>query len=99
MTEEIDRSYVSQEFILEIVMVFHSRSELEEAEDATPIEELPRWTVRELENEFEIEEGIDLLKNALARRFRDPLRAYVKEEVAVDLFYEARNRNSPVRDF
>jgi hypothetical protein len=85
MTQDSDRSYVSQEFILEIVMVFHTRDEFEEEEDATPIEELPRWTVRELEGEFEIEEGIDLVKHTLARRFRYPFRPYVKEEVTVDL--------------
>jgi predicted nucleic-acid-binding protein len=99
MTQDSDRAYVSQEFILEIVMVFHTRDEFEEEEYATPIEQLPHWTVRELEGEFEIAEGIDLINNALARRFRDPFRPYVKEEVAIDLFYEASNSNLPVRDF
>jgi hypothetical protein len=35
MTEDKDRAYVSQEFILEIILVFHTRSELEETEDDT----------------------------------------------------------------
>jgi hypothetical protein len=86
MTEDRDRAYVSQEFSLEIILVFHTRTELEEAEDdTTQLDQLPRWTVRELEGKFEIAEGIDLIKRILARRFRDPLRAYVKDEVAVDL--------------
>jgi hypothetical protein len=86
MTEDIEKAYVSQEFILEIILVFHTRSELEEAgDDTTQLDKLPRWTVRELEGKFEIAEGIDLIKRILARRFQDPLRAYVKDEVAVDL--------------
>jgi len=51
----------------------------------TTIEELPRWTVRELEHSFVIQEGIDVLKSALARRFSDPWKNCVLEEVAVEL--------------
>jgi hypothetical protein len=86
MTEDRDCAYVSQEFILEIILVFHTRSELEEAEDdITQLDKLPRWTVREGKKGFYIAEGIDLIKSTLAKRFKDPLRAYVKDEVAVDL--------------
>jgi hypothetical protein len=86
MTEDIEKAYVSQEFILEIILVFHTRSELEEAEDdITQLDKLPRWTVLEGKKGFYVEEGIDLIKSTLARRFQDPLRAYVKDEVAVDL--------------
>jgi len=72
---------------LEMIFIFHTEEEMEqeEEEDVTPIEELPRWTVRELEHSFVIQEGIDILKNALARRFSDPWRNYVLEEVAVEL--------------
>lgn len=92
MTGDIDRSYVSQEFILEIILVFHTRSELEEAEDdITQLDKLPRWTVRESRDGFEISPDLDLLKRVLARRFSDPLRAYVKDEVAVDLHTKPEN--------
>jgi hypothetical protein len=92
MTENSDRSYVSQEFILEIILVFHTRSELEEAEDdITQLDKLPRWTVLEGKKGFYIEEGIDLIKSTLARRFQDPLRAYVKDEVVVDLQIKPEN--------
>jgi hypothetical protein len=67
---------VSQEFILEIILVFHTRSELEEAEDdTTQLDQLPRWTVRESENGFEISPGFALLNRVLARRFSDLQRA------------------------
>jgi hypothetical protein len=92
MTENIEKAYVSQEFILEIILVFHTRRELEEVEDdTTQLDKLPRWTVRELEGKFEIAEGIDLIKRILVRRFQDPLRAYVKDEVAVDLQMKPEN--------
>lgn len=53
--------------------------------DLTPIEELPRWTVREREGRFEIDEGLAMVERALARRFRDRSTTSVIEEVAIDL--------------
>jgi hypothetical protein len=86
MTDGIDSFYSSQEFILEIILVFHTRSELEkEEEDTTQLDKLPRWTVRELEDKYEIVPGIELIKNLLAQRFSDPFKDYVKDEVAVEL--------------
>lgn len=70
---------------LEMIFVFHTEEEMEEEEDVTPIEELPRWTVTERKNGFEIKEGLAVLKSTLARRLSDPFRVYVKEEVAVEL--------------
>jgi hypothetical protein len=70
---------------LQITFVFISEDELENEEDVTPLEELPKWTVRELEHSFVIQEGISVVESALARRFSDPFRAYVLEEVAVEL--------------
>jgi hypothetical protein len=86
MTEDIKKGYVSQEFILEIIMVFHTRSELDKAgDDTTHLDKLPRWTVLEGKKGFYVEEGIEIVQRLLAKRFRDPIRAYVKDEVAVDL--------------
>jgi hypothetical protein len=98
MTEDIEKAYVSQEFILEIILVFHTRSELEEEEDdITQLDQLPRWTVREAKDGFEIDSGIALLKRLLAKRFSDPMRAYVKDEVVVELL--AKPENSPEASF
>jgi hypothetical protein len=87
MTENSDlnpnESY-SKLLRLEMLFFLHTEEEMEEEEDVTPIEELPKWTVRELDDVFEIEEGIEVVKSTLARRFSDPLRAYVREEVAVE---------------
>ena len=77
---------------LEIIFVFHTEKEMKDEVDVTPIKQLPRWTVRESQDGFEISGGIEILKNALARRFSDPFRAYVKEEIAVELHpMKARN--------
>ena len=85
MAEDRDRAYVSHEYILEIILVFHTRSELEQEGDATQLDLLPRWTVHEGKKGFYVEEGIEIVKRLLAKRFSDTIRAYVKEEVAVDL--------------
>jgi hypothetical protein len=93
MTEDVEKAYVSQEFILEIILVFHTRTELEEAEDDTSqLDKLPRWTVLEGKKGFYVEEeGIALVKRLLAKRFSDPLRAYIKDEVVVELHIKPEN--------
>jgi len=84
MTESTNDSS-SKLLRLEMLFIFHTEEELVDEEDLTPIEELPKWTVREFENSFVIQEGIDVLKSALARRFSDPWKNCVLEEVAVEL--------------
>jgi hypothetical protein len=84
MTENTNESS-SKLLRLEMIFVFHTEEEMEEEEDVTPIEELPRWTVRESQGGFQIREGLAVLKSTLARRFSDPLRNYIKNEVAVEL--------------
>jgi hypothetical protein len=42
----------------------------EEGENEISLEDLPRWTVVKRGEEYQIREGIELVENALARRFR-----------------------------
>jgi hypothetical protein len=86
MTGNSETTNESTSKLQRLVMIFVLTSEEnnDDLDDLTPIEELPRWTVRSRPNGFEIEEGIALVERALARRFRDRSRTSVIEEVALD---------------
>jgi hypothetical protein len=86
MTGNSETANESSSKLQRLVMIFVLTSEEnnDDLDDLTPIEELPRWTVRETEGRFEINEGIATIERALARRFSDRSRTSVIEEVAID---------------
>ncbi|NJK48075.1 hypothetical protein HC931_07735 [Candidatus Gracilibacteria bacterium] len=93
MTGNSETTNESPSKLQRLVMIFVLTSDEynDDLDDLTPIDELPRWTVRELEDGFEIEEGIELVESALARRFSDRSRTSVIEEVAID--FQTMNRS------
>jgi hypothetical protein len=65
---------------------FVTTSNEEDDENEISLEDLPRWTVIKRGEEYQIREGLALIKDALARRFKTlELKRSIVLSVAIDL--------------
>jgi hypothetical protein len=80
--ENPNRLYVYEELILEITFFLHPRNNNDQTE--TDEENLPLWNVT-VNDLVELPEDLRIIKEALARRFSDLSKTYVKEEIAINL--------------
>jgi hypothetical protein len=86
MTNNIDELHVpKEELILDIIFVFRNRND----DEKTLLEGLPRWTVVQDRDGFDVfgDEDFAAVKKALAKRFENLSTLSIKTSVIVNLKY------------